>query len=478
MCSPLCYYLHSLDAPSWGRIARAIERRGRPVPKIFISYRRKDSNTMTGRMHDWLAAPDRFGSDNVLIDIDSIRAGRDFRTEIARLLTDCDVVLSVIGPGWLGQDAATQTRRIDDESDPVRLEIAYCVNNGKPIIPLWFGGMTLDQLTNLPPDIANFVVNNGFEVQEGQYFRSFMEMLERRIRADFQSEEEKEQQAVKERLAKLERDQKAESDRRRLADYEAEQERQKQLAELQHQRQMQETVVALKRAEDERARQLQEMAAAQKRAEDERARQAAAEEKAKFQSDIKAKKDTISKQESRVETPIFTVVLSVTILVAAYAAYLLWHVSFINFGGIVLAVILIGIFAVVGGIVGAMVGYITSLAFRGRVAAFVAACIGIAVGAILGALKGASINTPNGLIFGLWLGVLAAGIVMAIVSSAINAGHGEQSPWYIPEADRIMISKDDSARYFTLKTESDKAEAAAKAATVNAVPVGAPTYWQ
>lgn len=415
---------------------------------------------MTGRIHDWLAAPDRFGSDNVLIDIDSIRAGRDFRTEIARLLTDCDVVLAVIGPGWLGQDAATQTRRIDDENDPVRLEIAYCVSNEKPIIPLWFGGMTLDQLTNLPPDIANFVVNNGFEVQEGQYFRSFMELLERRIRADFQSEEEKEQQAVKDRLAKLEREQRAEAERRRLAELEAERQRQAQLAELQHQRQMHETAVALKRAEDERARQL------------------AAEEKAKFQNDVKEKYDVINKQDNRVEVPVFTTVAIVSVLLAAYAGYLLWHVTFINFGGVVLAVILIGIFVLVGAVVGAMAGYITSLSMHGSRVAFIVGVIGIVVGAVFGAIKGAWINSPNGLIFGLWLGVLAAGIIMAIVSAIIDANRPRQSPWYVADTERIVISKDDSSKYFANKAEEDKATAAAKAATASAVPVGAPTYRQ
>ncbi len=409
---------------------------------------------MTGRIHDWLA--NRFEAENVLIDIDSIRAGRDFRSEIERLLIDCNVVLAVIGPGWLGDDPDTKTRRIDEENDPVRLEIAYCVKHGKPIIPLWFGGMTLDKLTNLPPDIAEFVVLNGFEVQEGQYFRSFMELLERRIRADFASEEEKEEQARRDRLAQLERDQKAESERRRLAALEAEQARQAQLAELQHQRQMQEEAVALKRAEEERARQI------------------AADERAQFQRDIKAKKDLISKQEGRLENPLITVVVIITVLVAAYAAYLLWHVTFIGFGGVVLAVILIGVFVFIGLFVGGLCGYITSLAFRGRLAAFVTAGVGIVVGAILGAIKGAMINTPAGLIIGLWLGVLAAGIVMAIVSSVINSNRPYQSPIYIPEADRVVVSKEELSRFDALKAEDDKAAAAAKAAT--AAPVGSPAY--
>ncbi len=48
------------------------------MPRIFISYRRADSITMTGRIHDRLVA--RYGEKNVFKDVDDIPLGVDFRT--------------------------------------------------------------------------------------------------------------------------------------------------------------------------------------------------------------------------------------------------------------------------------------------------------------------------------------------------------------------------------------------------------------
>jgi hypothetical protein len=45
--------------------------------EIVISYRRKDSDAITGRIRDHLAR--HFGEDAVFMDIDSIPIGEDFR---------------------------------------------------------------------------------------------------------------------------------------------------------------------------------------------------------------------------------------------------------------------------------------------------------------------------------------------------------------------------------------------------------------
>ena len=52
------------------------------MPKIFISYRREDSQDFTGRLHDKLV--DHFGETNVFFDVDSIPTGVDFRKHLDR----------------------------------------------------------------------------------------------------------------------------------------------------------------------------------------------------------------------------------------------------------------------------------------------------------------------------------------------------------------------------------------------------------
>src|SRR5207253_11264670 len=89
---------------------------------IMISYRRADSAPITGRIYDRLCA--RFGADHVFMDIDSIPIGIDYRNHIDDSLKHCDVLLTVIGPRWVGSGNVGE-RRIDDPSDLVRLEVAH-----------------------------------------------------------------------------------------------------------------------------------------------------------------------------------------------------------------------------------------------------------------------------------------------------------------------------------------------------------------
>jgi hypothetical protein len=68
--------------------------------KIFINYRRDDSIGMAGRLHDRFAHV--FGRDKLFMDVDHIPVGSDFVEHLNNQVVECDVVLVVIGPNWLG----------------------------------------------------------------------------------------------------------------------------------------------------------------------------------------------------------------------------------------------------------------------------------------------------------------------------------------------------------------------------------------
>jgi TIR domain len=91
---------------------------------IAISYRREDSLTIAGRLYDGLQA--EFGERNVFMDFDSIPPGVDFRERIKETIERSDLVIALIGPQWLGEQS-DGSRRIDDPSDFVRLEIEYAL---------------------------------------------------------------------------------------------------------------------------------------------------------------------------------------------------------------------------------------------------------------------------------------------------------------------------------------------------------------
>ena len=73
---------------------------------IFISYRRGDDPGSTGRLFERLQV-EGFSSDQLFMDIDSIAPGIDFLRELHRQVEQSDVMLAVIGKGWIDARDAT-----------------------------------------------------------------------------------------------------------------------------------------------------------------------------------------------------------------------------------------------------------------------------------------------------------------------------------------------------------------------------------
>ena len=90
--------------------------------KIFINYRRDDSISTAGRLHDRLAQS--FGRKNLFMDVDHIPAGVDFVDYLPAQVAACDIFLAVIGPDWLDAKDDDGKRRLDNPDDFVTIEIA------------------------------------------------------------------------------------------------------------------------------------------------------------------------------------------------------------------------------------------------------------------------------------------------------------------------------------------------------------------
>jgi formylglycine-generating enzyme required for sulfatase activity len=148
------------------------------VPKIAISYRRTDTEVMTGRIRDRLAA--RYGEDAVFMDIDNIPFGKDFRVHIAEAIVQSDILLVIVGPRWLGAGRGG-ARRIDSETDFVRLEVETAINNALPVIPVLVGAAKMPQPAQLPESLKGFGFLNAAPVDTGRDFHQHMERLIRGI---------------------------------------------------------------------------------------------------------------------------------------------------------------------------------------------------------------------------------------------------------------------------------------------------------
>jgi len=147
------------------------------VPKIAISYRRADTEVMAGRIRDRLA--DRYGDESIFMDIDNIPFGKDFRVHISEAIVQSEILLDIVGRGWLG--ARGGNRRIDDETDFVRLEVETALSNAIPIIPVLVGAARMPQSAQLPESLKNFAFLNAAPVDTGRDFHQHMERLIRGI---------------------------------------------------------------------------------------------------------------------------------------------------------------------------------------------------------------------------------------------------------------------------------------------------------
>ena len=95
-------------------------------PRIFISYRRDDSQGFARSIHDRLAQ--HFGPDAVFRDVNDIEPGRPWAEAIDHALASCDVFVLLIGRRWLEATDDEGNRRLDDPEDRHRREIETAVN--------------------------------------------------------------------------------------------------------------------------------------------------------------------------------------------------------------------------------------------------------------------------------------------------------------------------------------------------------------
>jgi len=137
------------------------------MPKITVSYRRDDSEAITGRIFDRLVA--HYGKTAVFRDIDNIPPGVDFRKHIDEALEETDVLIVVIGRRWVGS-AKPGNVRIHDEADPVRIEVETALKRNIAIIPVLVGDTRMPSSAQLPASLKEFTFRNAVRIDSGQDF--------------------------------------------------------------------------------------------------------------------------------------------------------------------------------------------------------------------------------------------------------------------------------------------------------------------
>jgi hypothetical protein len=149
------------------------------MSKIFISYRKEDSQKSATSLHSVLIY--NFGIDSVFYDSECIQGGDEWRKKLEEGVNSSTVVLILIEntPKWLGEERIGNRvkYRIDSESDWVRNEILLAQKARKTIIPVLIDNATLPEESELPSELQFLVGLQYPEPIKSNYFNKDVQNL-------------------------------------------------------------------------------------------------------------------------------------------------------------------------------------------------------------------------------------------------------------------------------------------------------------
>jgi hypothetical protein len=141
---------------------------------IFITYRREDTGSQAGRLHDQLG--ERYGPDAVFKDIDSIDPGRPWRQAVDDAVMSAEIVLAMIGPKWLRE---LKARSRSGGKDWVAYELEAALREGRRVIPLLVNGTQMPEAADLPETLVALTELQGFSVTDALWNAQMDELVRR-----------------------------------------------------------------------------------------------------------------------------------------------------------------------------------------------------------------------------------------------------------------------------------------------------------
>jgi hypothetical protein len=134
---------------------------------IFINYRRDDVRGVAVRLYDHLTT--KFSKAEVFMDVDAMKPGMDFVTQLDSSVSQCRVFLAMIGPNWLDAKDHDGRRRLDDSKDFVRVELASALRREIPVIPILIDGAEMPLKERLPDELKPLVRRHALELRHTRF---------------------------------------------------------------------------------------------------------------------------------------------------------------------------------------------------------------------------------------------------------------------------------------------------------------------
>ncbi len=139
------------------------------MARIFISYRRADSETITGRIYERLVQA--FGRRQVFRDLYTIPPGTNFRRTMTAAASSCEVMLVIIGPHWANITDSRGHKRLFDEDDPVRVEVETGLRNPNvTVVPVRVKNASMPAKADLPATLQELPDLNALMVRDDPDF--------------------------------------------------------------------------------------------------------------------------------------------------------------------------------------------------------------------------------------------------------------------------------------------------------------------
>ena len=139
------------------------------MKRVFLCYRRSDRHA-AGLLRGEVGH--RLGRSRVFMDTSDIRAGDQFPDVIKSAVDRADVMLVLIGPGWLAEQ-----ERLDDPDDWVRREIEAALANQVRVVPVLLEDAGLPSEWVLPPEISDLATAHAYRIDSSHLDRDARDLL-------------------------------------------------------------------------------------------------------------------------------------------------------------------------------------------------------------------------------------------------------------------------------------------------------------
>jgi hypothetical protein len=145
------------------------------VRRIFVSYRRADSEYAAGALGRELRR--FFGDEHVFRDKEDITGGVSWRQHVLQAIEGDSALLVLISKNWTHTSHSRGGRRLDDSTDPVRLEIADAIKEEAAVIPILLEGAEMPGEAELPAEIRSLAELNALRLRDGDWSHDISKIL-------------------------------------------------------------------------------------------------------------------------------------------------------------------------------------------------------------------------------------------------------------------------------------------------------------